>query len=139
MAALCHEGGKWRVRLEVLNKQGGLSDEEWRIMQAHPWLGVLTLFGLRGYGEIPYRGMIVAYEHHMKTDLTGYPKSVRSRELSIYSKVVAVADGLDAATSRRVYQKVPIQHDQVLKEMWEKPRRGYDPAVVREFNNLLII
>jgi len=37
----------------VLNKQGGLSDEEWRIMQAHPWLGVLTLFGLRGYGEIP--------------------------------------------------------------------------------------
>src|SRR5207244_726334 len=30
-------------------------------MQAHPWLGVLTLFGLRGYGEIPYRGLIVAY------------------------------------------------------------------------------
>src|SRR2546426_1939670 len=90
MAALFHDVGKSRVPLEVLNKQGGLSDEEWRIMQAHPWLGVLTLFGLRGYGEIPYRGMIVAYEHHMKTDLTGYPKSVRSRELSIYSKIVAV-------------------------------------------------
>ena len=71
-------------------------------MQAHPWLGVLTLFGLRGYGEIPYRGMIVAYEHHMKIDLTGYPKSIRPRELSIFSKIVAVADGFDAATSRRV-------------------------------------
>src|SRR3989449_270152 len=105
MAALFHDVGKSRVPLEVLNKQGGLSDEEWRIMQAHPWLGVLTLFGLRGYGEIPYRGMIVAYEHHMKTDLTGYPKSLRSRELSIYSKIVAVADGFDAATSRRVYQR----------------------------------
>jgi len=137
MAALFHDVGKSRVPLEVLNKQGGLSDEEWRIMQAHPWLGVLTLFGLRGYGEIPYRGMIVAYEHHMKTDLTGYPKSLRGRELSIYSKIVAVADGFDAATSRRVYQTVPIQPDQVLKEMWENPRRGYDQIVVKAFINLI--
>jgi len=98
---------------------------------------VLTLFGVRGYGEIPYRGMIVAYEHHMKTDLTGYPKSIRPRELSIYSKVIAVSDGFDAATSRRVYQTVPIQPDQVLKEMWENPRRGYDPVVVKAFINLI--
>jgi len=137
MAALFHDVGKSRVPLEVLNKQGGLSDEEWRIMQAHPWLGVLTLFGLRGYGEIPYRGMIVAYEHHMKTDLTGYPKSVRPRDLSIYSKVIAVADGFDAATSRRVYQTVPLQPDQVLKEMWDNPRRGYDPVIVKAFINLI--
>jgi HD-GYP domain-containing protein (c-di-GMP phosphodiesterase class II) len=137
MAALFHDVGKSRVPLEVLNKEGGLTDEEWRIMCAHPWLGVLTLFGLRGYGEIPYRGMVVAYEHHMKTDLTGYPKSIRARELSIFSKVVAVADGFDAATSRRVYQTVPIQPDQVLKEMWENPRRGYDTVVVKAFINLV--
>ena len=123
--------------LEILHKQSGLSDEEWRIMQAHPWLGVLTLFGLRGYGEIPYRGMIVAYEHHMKTDLTGYPKSVRPRSPSIYSKIVAVADGFDAATSRRTYQTVPIQPDEVLKEMLGNPRRGYDPVVVKAFINLV--
>jgi len=137
MAALFHDIGKSRVPLEVLNKESGLSDEEWRVMQAHPWLGVLTLFGLRGYGEIPYRSMIVAYEHHMKTDLTGYPKSIRLRELSIYSKMIAVADGFDAATSRRVYQTVPLQPDQVLKEMWENPRRGYDPVVVKAFINLI--
>ncbi len=137
IAALFHDVGKSRVPLEVLNKQGGLSDEEWRIMTAHPWLGVLTLFGLRGYGEIPYRGMIVAYEHHMKTDLTGYPKSLRPRELSIFSKIVAVADGFDAATSRRSYQTVPIQPDQVLREMWENPRRGYDAVVVKAFINLI--
>ena len=137
MAALFHDVGKSRVPLDVLNKEGGLSDEEWRIMTAHPWLGVLTLFGLRGYGEIPYRGMVVAYEHHMKTDLTGYPKSIRARDLSIFSKIVAVADGFDAATSRRVYQTVPIQPDQVLKEMWENPRRGYDPVVVKAFINLI--
>src|SRR6266568_1381495 len=137
IAALFHDVGKSRVPLEVLNKEGGLTEEEWRIMQAHPWLGVLTLFGLRGYGEIPYRGMVAAYEHHMKIDLTGYPKSIRGRTLSIYSKVIAVADGFDAATSRRVYQTVPIQPDQVLKEMWENPRRGYDPVVVKAFINLI--
>jgi HD-GYP domain-containing protein (c-di-GMP phosphodiesterase class II) len=137
MTALFHDVGKSRVPLDVLNKEGGLSEEEWRILQAHPWLGVLTLFGLRGYGEIPYRGMIVAYEHHMKIDLTGYPRPVRARSLSIFSKIIAVADGFDAATSRRVYQTVPIQPDQVLKEMWENPRRGYDPVIVKAFINLI--
>jgi HD-GYP domain-containing protein (c-di-GMP phosphodiesterase class II) len=137
MAALFHDVGKSRVPLEVLNKNGSLTEEEWRIMQAHPWLGVLTLFGLRGYGEIPYRSMIGAYEHHMKVDLTGYPKSIRPREMSIFSKIIAVADGFDAATSRRTYQTTPIQPDAVLKEMWENPRRGYDPILVKAFINLI--
>ncbi|MGD0992804.1 MAG: HD domain-containing phosphohydrolase [Gemmatimonadales bacterium] len=137
MAALFHDVGKSRVPLEVLNKQGSLDEEEWRIMQAHPWLGVLTLFGLRGYGEVPYRSMIGTYEHHMKIDLTGYPKSVRARELSIFSKIIAVADGFDAATSRRAYQTMPIQPDSVLKEMIENPKRGYDVILVKAFINLI--
>jgi HD-GYP domain-containing protein (c-di-GMP phosphodiesterase class II) len=137
LAALFHDVGKSRVPIEVINKDGPLTEEEWRIMQAHPWLGVLTLFGLRGYGEIPYRGMIVAYEHHMKVDLTGYPKSLRPRTLSMFSKIVAVADGFDAATSRRTYQTTPLQPDQVLREMWENPRRGYDQVLVKALINLL--
>jgi HD-GYP domain-containing protein (c-di-GMP phosphodiesterase class II) len=137
MAALFHDVGKSRVPLEVLNKDGSLTEEEWRIMQAHPWLGVLTLFGLRGYGEIPYRSMIGTYEHHMKVDLTGYPKSIRPRQLSIFSKIIAVADGFDAATTRRAYQTTPIQPDSVLKEMIENPKRGYDGVLVKAFINLI--
>lgn len=106
-------------------------------MQAHPWLGVLTLFGLRGYGEIPYRSMIGAYEHHMRVDLTGYPKSIRPRQLSIFSKIIAVADGFDAATSRRTYQTTPIEPDAVLREMWENPRRGFEPILVKALINLI--
>ena len=137
IAALFHDVGKSRVPLDVLQKDGALDEDEWRIMQSHPWLGVLTLFGLRGYGEIPYRGMIVAHEHHMKVDLTGYPKALRPRQLSMYSKIVAVADGFDAATTRRVYQTTPLQPDQVLREMWENPRRGLDPVLVKALINLL--
>ncbi|MFQ5704268.1 MAG: HD-GYP domain-containing protein [Gemmatimonadales bacterium] len=137
LAALLHDVGKSRVPQEVLNKSGALTDEEWKIMQSHPWLGVLTLFQLRGYGEIPYRPMIVAHEHHMKIDLTGYPKSIRTRNMAMFSRIVAVADAFDAATSRRTYQTVPIQPDQVLKEMWENRRRGQDPVLVKAFINLL--
>jgi hypothetical protein len=50
---------------------------------------------------------------------------------------VAVADGYDAATSRRSYQTVPIEPDEVLREMWTNPKRGYDPVLVKALINLI--
>jgi len=137
MTALLHDVGKARVPVEILNKTTGLDEGEWKLMQAHPWLGALTLFGLRGYDEIPYRSILVAYEHHMKQDLTGYPRSVRPRNLGLFSRIVSVADGFDAATTRRSYQTVPIEPDQVLREMWENPKRGYDTVLVKALINLI--
>jgi HD-GYP domain-containing protein (c-di-GMP phosphodiesterase class II) len=137
MTALMHDLGKARVSHEVLNKTSSLDEAEWRAMQAHPWLGALTLFGLRGYDEIPYRAILVAHEHHMKTDLSGYPKPIRPRQLGFFSRIVAVADGFDAATTRRSYQTIPIEPDQVLREMWENPRRGYDLILVKALINLI--
>ncbi len=137
LAALFHDIGKSRVPLAVLNKTEGLSDDDWRWLAAHPWLGVLALFHMRGQQELPFRAMVVAYEHHMKVDLTGYPKSTRARDQSIFSRIVAVADGFDAATSRRAYQTVPMSPAAVLAGMRDNPRRGMDPVVVKGFINLL--
>ena len=137
MTALLHDVGKARVPVEILNKTTGLDEREWRVMQGHPWLGALTLFGLRTYDEIPYRSILVAHEHHMKMDLTGYPRSVRPRSLGIFSRIVSVADGFDAATTRRSYQTVPIEPDQVLQEMWQNPKRGYDTVLVKALINLI--
>jgi HD-GYP domain-containing protein (c-di-GMP phosphodiesterase class II) len=136
MAALLHDVGKARVPSEVLNKAGKLDEQEWKLIQAHPWYGALTLFSMRGYEEIPYRSILVAYEHHLKSDMTGYPKVVRPRTLGIFSRIVSVADGFDAATTRRVYQ-TPIEPDQVLREMWENPNRGYDRVLVKALINLI--
>jgi HD-GYP domain-containing protein (c-di-GMP phosphodiesterase class II) len=137
MAALLHDIGKSRVPLEILNKTASLDDDEWKLISAHPWLGVLALFQMRGQQDLPYRAMKVAFEHHMKIDLSGYPRVLRHRELSILSKMVAVADGFDAATSRRAYQPDAWSPAAVIQEMRDNPRRGMDPVVVKAFSNLL--
>jgi HD-GYP domain-containing protein (c-di-GMP phosphodiesterase class II) len=137
MTALLHDVGKARVPAEILNKTGSLDEREWKFIQQHPWMGALTLFGLRAYEEIPYRSILVAHEHHMKMDLTGYPKTIRPRTLGMFSRIVSVADGFDAATTRRVYTTIPIEPDQVLKEMWDNPKRGYDRVVVKALINLI--
>jgi HD-GYP domain-containing protein (c-di-GMP phosphodiesterase class II) len=136
MAALFHDIGKSRVPSEVLNKTGALADDEWRLIASHPWFGVLSLFQVRGAQELPYRSIVVAFEHHMKRDLTGYPRPIRERQMSIFSKIVAIADGFDAATSRRSYQTVPFSPAQVMMEMRDNPRRGMDPVIVKAFINL---
>ena len=138
LAALMHDIGKSRVPLDLLQKTGDLSEAEWRWVASHPWLGVLALFQFsRQQEQLSYRSMTVAYEHHMKLDKSGYPKPIRSRTLSMTSKIVAVADGYDAATSRRSYQTVPYPPPAVLQEMRDNPKRGMDPVVVKAFINML--
>ncbi|MBX9928472.1 MAG: HD domain-containing protein [Gemmatimonadaceae bacterium] len=137
MAALFHDIGKSRVPVDVLNKPDVLTDDEWKAIASHPWLGVLGLFQLKEAQEFPYRSMLVAYQHHMKRDLTGYPRTTRTTALTFYSRIVAVADGFDAATSRRSYQSEPMAPAAVLAEMRDNPRRGMDPVIVKAFVNLL--
>jgi HD-GYP domain-containing protein (c-di-GMP phosphodiesterase class II) len=137
VVALFHDVGKSRVPIEVLNKSDLLSDEEWRLIAAHPWQGVLSLFQLKEQQEYPYRAMIVAYQHHMKRDLTGYPRSTRTRAVGFYSKIVSIADAFDAATSRRAYRTVPLDPAVVLAEMRDDARRGLDPVIVKAFVILL--
>lgn len=136
MAALFHDIGKSRVPLEVLQKDGSLSEEDWQHMMAHPWMGVLALFALKGQTDVPYRGMVAAYEHHMKCDLSGYPRVIRPREQSTISKIIALVDGYDAATTHRSYRgALPLPA--VIQDMRDNPRRGLDPILVKAFTNML--
>ena len=136
IAALLHDVGKSRVDVDLLVKPGDLTDAELSRMKAHTWLGALCAFELRQFGEIPLRGMITAYEHHMKVDLSGYPKARRPRELSVYSKIVAVADAYNSATTARDHAEAKSP-DVVLRELWEDPSYGHDPVLVKALINLL--
>ena len=131
LGALFHDVGKMRIPEATLNKSGKLDSDEWAAMQEHPTDGLLALFNLRGFAELPLRPMLMAYEHHMKLDLTGYPPSRRPRDVGLYSRIVAVADSFDAATSVRSYQFRPWPADKVLQEMLANPARGVDTVLVK--------
>lgn len=137
VGALMHDIGKSRVPTDLLQKSTALDEDDWRRITAHPWLGMLTLFQLRGQQELPYRAMVVAHEHHMRRDFSGYPRVVRTRSMAMSSRIVAVADAYDAATSRRSYQTKPFPPSAVLQEMRDNPRRGLDPVIVKAFITLL--
>jgi HD-GYP domain-containing protein (c-di-GMP phosphodiesterase class II) len=135
--ALLHDIGKQRTAPGLLGKASGLSEQEWLQMQQHPTDGLLMLFSMRGISEMPYRAMLMAYEHHMKIDLTGYPRNTRPRSPALFSRIVAVADGFDAATSRRSYQQQPWPPDEVLREMRDNPKRGFDQLLVKALINVI--
>jgi HD-GYP domain-containing protein (c-di-GMP phosphodiesterase class II) len=131
LGALFHDVGKQRLDIGVINKPGKLTDEEWAHLREHPTEGLLLLFDMQGFTDMPYRQMLMAYEHHMKTDLTGYPQNRRKRALSLFSRIVAVADSFDAGTSVRSYQYKPWPPDAVLQEMRDNPKRGLDTLLVK--------
>lgn len=137
LAALLHDVGKSRVPLEVLDKPGRLTEAEFALVREHTWRGALALvrkpFGMRR----PWRAMAVAFEHHLRVDLSGYPSARRSREVSLRTRIVAVADGFDAATSRRAYQDVPWSPADVLRGMQGAARHGRDPVVVKTFTLMM--
>jgi HD-GYP domain-containing protein (c-di-GMP phosphodiesterase class II) len=131
LGALFHDVGKQRVDYDIINKPGGLTSEEWTVLKEHTTEGLLCLFTMHGFADVPYRQMLMAYEHHMKTDLTGYPVNKRTREPTLFSRIVSTADSFDAGTSVRSYQFNPWPPDQVLREMRDNPKRGCDPLLVK--------
>jgi len=136
VSALLHDIGKSRIPTELLNKRGTLDAHERTVMQEHTWRGVLALFALPLGSGRPWRAMTSALEHHMRTDLSGYPKIVRPRRMSLLSRIIAVADGFDAATTTRVYQDNPWSPADVLHGMRDNARLGFDPVIVKAFINL---
>ncbi len=136
LAALVHDIGMSRIPVEILSKRAGLDAEGQAAMEAHTWLGALSIFGLRDFGEVPFRSMVAAYEHHMKVDQTGYPRPIRLRKISMFSKIIAVAADFDAATNTRSYTEARPA-DEVLRELWEKTELGHDPVIVKALINLL--
>ncbi|MEQ1857724.1 MAG: HD domain-containing phosphohydrolase, partial [Longimicrobiales bacterium] len=131
LGALFHDVGKQRLDVDIINKPSGLTDAEWAHLKEHPTEGLLQLFDMQGFADMPYRQMLMAYEHHMKIDLTGYPQNRRPREPTLFTRICAVADSFDAGTSVRSYQYQPWPPDAVLQEMRDNPKRGLDTLLVK--------
>jgi HD-GYP domain-containing protein (c-di-GMP phosphodiesterase class II) len=101
LAGLLHDLGKALMPMEVLNKPGKLTDEEFAIIKRHPVEGHRLLVEGGSVGDLQ---LDVVLHHHEKIDGSGYPDHLKGEEISLYSKMGAICDVYDAVTSNRPYK-----------------------------------
>lgn len=137
LVALFHDIGKIEIPSEILNKPTSFTDDEWNVMKKHPFWGVKAILRLRGFDITSIRAAIVAFEHHMYHDLSGYPKVNRPYEMDFYSKIISLADQYDGMTSSRVYSRIPMPPDRALSLMMERAGTQLDPILFKFFINMI--
>jgi HD-GYP domain-containing protein (c-di-GMP phosphodiesterase class II) len=135
LAALFHDMGKSAIPLEVLNKPGEFTEDEWTMMRNHPTEGVLSLTQLRGITNLPARMAAASFEHHMNLDYSGYPKLKTPWKLSLTGRILMIADCYDAMTSSRVYRREPMSPSKVLNMMFSKSGKSFDATLLKLFVN----
>ena len=137
MAGLFHDMGKTRIPKEILNKTGKLSPEEWAMMRFHPVIGTEIIMRMKEWGELSTRMMNGAFEHHLRYDLTGYPRLTRKRKISLFGRIITIADFYDALVRPRVYNRFPYVSEKILGIMLERSGKDFDPVIVKVFINMI--
>lgn len=100
--ALLHDLGKTQVPIEVLNKNGKLTKEEFNIIKKHPEYGYKMVKDVKDISEI---SKSVILEHHERVDGNGYPRRLSGNSISKYSRIACISDVYDAIASDRVYRR----------------------------------
>ena len=132
LAALLYDIGKVRVPEDVLMKSGPLTADEWALVKKHSEEGADLLKRLNISDKMP---MVVAYEHHQRHDLLGYPDS-SGAEQHLFSKIVAVCDAYDAMTTNRPFRR-EIRPDKALAVLMQGREKAYDPGVTKQLVAML--
>jgi putative nucleotidyltransferase with HDIG domain len=132
-AALMHDIGKVNTPLEVLNKPGKLTSDEFDVMKRHVVDGAHIL---RRTPEMPALAPIVAFEHHLKQDLSGYPEKIGSRKLNLCTMIVSIADVFDALRSNRPYRE-GMATVRIRSIMGEQGNPAFNQALLKRFVNLM--
>ncbi|MBN2405826.1 MAG: HD-GYP domain-containing protein [Coriobacteriia bacterium] len=127
LSALLYDLGKVRIPEGILNKEGPLTADEWHVVKSHATEGADLLKRIQLVDQMP---MIVAYEHHQRHDLKGYPELREPHEQHLFSKVVALCDAYDAMTTRRPFRR-EIRPDKALAVLMQGRSKAYDPSVTK--------
>jgi putative nucleotidyltransferase with HDIG domain len=133
LAALMHDIGKVRTPLEVLNKPDKLTDAEFTIMKRHVVDGAEIL---RQTPDIPALAPVVAFEHHLRIDGSGYPYGVKRPTLNLGTMMCGIADVYDAMRSQRKYQQA-FPTDRILEVLKRNDGTQFDQHLVRRFVQLI--
>jgi HD-GYP domain-containing protein (c-di-GMP phosphodiesterase class II) len=120
--ALLHDLGKQHVPRAILEKQGGLTEAEKRIVMAHPSWGLRDLCHRE---DLNWGQLMMVYQHHERCDGRGYPVGVTRTYIHEHARICAIADVCDALMSARPYRKASL-HCDVLEYLDRQVGRGFD-------------
>ena len=133
LSALMHDIGKVRTPKELLNKPDKLTDAEFAIMRQHTVNGAEIL---RRTPEMPILAPVVAFEHHLRVDGSGYPAGVSRASLNLATTLCSISDVYDAMRSQRAYQSAHPT-DRILAVLQRNDGSQFDQHLVRRFVQLL--
>ncbi len=133
VAAMLHDIGKIFVPEEILNKQGKLTDDEFELIRLHPQKGAEYLINKPG---IPPLAIIVAYEHHMLYDHSGYPKVSNNWRQNICSQMTTISDYFDALRTKRTYRD-SLETKIITDQMTNMAGNTLNPVLAKNFLLLL--
>lgn len=114
-AGLLHDIGKSKIPRNIINKKGKLNEEEFEIIKTHTVIGYEMSKDMSFLKEEIREAILT---HHEREDGSGYPLGLKSREISMYAKILAIADVYDALTSKRVYKDKITPFD-AINEFYE--------------------
>lgn len=130
LLSVLHDIGKIGVDQNILQKPGTLTDEEWVEMKRH------SEIGYRIAQNIPELSNVSEYilSHHERWDGKGYPRGLKSTEVPLLCRILAVVDAFDAMISDRVYRKAMTKLE-ALRELKKNAGTQFDPQIVKIFVN----
>ena len=137
LSALFHDLGKIDIPKQILNKPGKLTPKEYNIIQQHSIYSVRRILRLRASYDRKASIMLAPFEHHLRYDLSGYPKTPRKKPVSLFGRIITVADVYDAVTAPRVYRESYMSPDRALGLMLKDSGTIFDPILLKVFISML--
>ena len=137
ICGLLHDLGKLNIPKEILNKPGKLTDQEFKEMETHPLKSVSQIVKMNAPEDLKAKILLPPFEHHLKYDLSGYPKVENKRSVSLFGRIITITDVFDALTSPRVYRPKAMSPNVALEIMVKESGRDFDPILLKVFINML--
>jgi HD-GYP domain-containing protein (c-di-GMP phosphodiesterase class II) len=137
ICALFHDLGKIEIPSEILHKKDKLSDSELKLVEAHSLNSARLLLRLKASPDGKARILVPMFEHHLKYDLSGYPHADWKKPMTLFGKIISIADKYDNLTSARAYRKYLLSPDRALGYLYDRAGKHYDPALVKVLINIL--
>lgn len=135
VGCIFHDIGKTFLPIEIINKAGKLTDEEYEIVKSHPEKGYEFL---TNYTDLDAVSRNVALNHHERIDGLGYPRSLKGDDIHEFSKIAAICDVFDALTSDRPYRRALPMHD-VMEYIVASGGNQFSIDLIRRFSNAINI